>query len=128
MARPKICKNICAMPNYYEFSPINNDSEESYDALSMSLEEYEVIRLIDKMNMTQEQCAEQMGVSRPTVQIIYENARKKIADFLVDGKLLKLEGGNYRLCDRVHRHCHREFCCKELEFQKRKASVEVEEQ
>lgn len=116
------------MPDYYEFSPISTETEENYDSLSMSLEEFEVIRLIDKMNMTQEQCAEQMGVSRPTVQIIYETARKKLADFLVEGKFLKLEGGNYRLCDRVNRHCHREFCCKELEFQKMKANAKLEGQ
>ena len=124
MARPKICKNICAMPDYYEFTPVTEEKEE-FETLSMSLVEFEVIRLIDKMNYTQEQCADQMGVSRPTVQILYDGARKKLAEFLVEGRTLKLEGGSYRLCDREHRNCKREYCCKERELQKMKCDEET---
>lgn len=39
-----------------------------------------------------------MGVARSTIQRIYDDARKKIADSLVNGKILKIEGGDYKLC------------------------------
>jgi len=63
----------------------------------MSLDEFETIRLIDKEGMTQEEASVKMGVARTTVTSIYESARKKIADSLVDGKRLQISGGAYRL-------------------------------
>ena len=49
----------------------NNDVE-----ITLSLEEYETIRLIDYSGLNQEQCASQMHVARTTVQRIYTEARK----------------------------------------------------
>jgi len=83
----------------------------------MSIDEYETIRLIDLEELTQEECASQMNIARTTVQGIYNSARKKIASSLVNGQFLKIEGGDYKLCDecdnsnnlcrrRTHR-CHR---------------------
>ena len=54
----------------------------------MTLDEYEAIRLMDLENLQQEQAAAQMGVARTTVQLIYNNARRKLADCLVNGKRL----------------------------------------
>ena len=65
----------------------------------MSLDEFETIRLLDREGLTQEQCAERMGVARTTVTAIYESARRKTAEALVDGKRLLIRGGNYRLND-----------------------------
>jgi len=79
----------------------------------MTVDEYEVIRLIDYENCTQEECAEQINVARTTVQSIYDNARKKIADVIVNGKKLVIEGGEYKLCDRFSENCGkgcRKFC------------------
>ncbi|MGF0032481.1 NifB/NifX family molybdenum-iron cluster-binding protein [Bariatricus sp. SGI.154] len=61
----------------------------------MKVEEYECIRLIDYMSYTQEECARQMEVSRATVQMLYAEARKKLARFLVEGIRLQIEGGDY---------------------------------
>ena len=81
----------------------------------MQVEEYETIRLIDLEGLTQEECAERMDVARATVQKIYFDARKKIADSIINGNVLRIEGGDYRLydaCDpsmkfkRCHRHGH----------------------
>lgn len=71
----------------------------------MSVDEYEAIRLIDAEGYTQETCAEHMNVSRSTIQGIYDSARRKLSDSLVNGKVLWIEGGEYRLCDGTSRGC-----------------------
>lgn len=63
---------------------------------SATVDEYEAVRLIDFGKQTHEQCARQMGVSRTTVTKMYERARYKIADCIVNGKILRITGGNYR--------------------------------
>ena len=63
------------------------------------VDEFEAVRLIDHEKRTHEQCARQMGISRTTVTEMYERARSKIADCLVNGKTLCISGGNYALCD-----------------------------
>ena len=83
--------------------------------LNMTVDEYEAIRLIDLEGYTQEECALQMNVARTTVQGIYSEARKKLAESLVDGKILSIEGGEYRLCDGLEDTCrcggcHRHRC------------------
>lgn len=108
MARPIKARKICERPKINVFGPINYPKT-SY--VFMTLEEYETIRLIDHNNMTQEECANFMEVARTTVQGIYDDARKKIADVLINGKILKIEGGNYRFCDNDEhgRHCGTSF-------------------
>ena len=54
-------------------------------------DEYEAIRLIDFIGMTQEGCAESMKISRPTVTNIYESARHKLADALINEKILLID-------------------------------------
>ena len=75
----------------------------------MTVDEYETIRLIDLEGCTQEECAKRMHVARSTVQMIYNEARRKTADCLVNGKPLIIAGGNYRLCDGAGR-CHAGKC------------------
>ena len=109
MARPKKFKNICSLPKYNLFkqdSPLMGNFLETI----LTLEEYETIRLIDNENMTQEECSLQIGVSRPSVQLLYTSARKKIANFIVNGGYLKIERGNYKLCNQPNRNCKRTGC------------------
>jgi predicted DNA-binding protein (UPF0251 family) len=59
----------------------------------MTLDEFEAVRLADLEGMYQEQAAAKMGVSRPTFSRIADAAHRKIADAIVNGKALKIEGG-----------------------------------
>jgi predicted DNA-binding protein (UPF0251 family)/predicted Fe-Mo cluster-binding NifX family protein len=63
----------------------------------LSLEEIEAIRLRDMEHLQQVECAQVMNISRPTYQRVLASARRKIADSLLSGKALRIEGGNYEL-------------------------------
>jgi len=68
---------------------------------------------------TQEESADQMKIARTTVQRIYNDARKKLAESLVNGKVLRIEGGDYKLCDGLEKSCgcggcHRHRCGREI--------------
>lgn len=71
----------------------------------LTVDEYEAVRLIDRQGFSQEECSAYMQVARSTVQSIYNSARKKLAEALVDGRSLRIEGGNYQLCDGSEVYC-----------------------
>ena len=73
----------------------------------MTVDEFEAIRLIDLEGFTQEESAEQMNIARTTVQAIYSGARRKLAESLIEAKVLLIEGGEYRLCDGSGNGCGR---------------------
>ncbi|MGM9522573.1 MAG: DUF134 domain-containing protein [Oscillospiraceae bacterium] len=102
MARPIKIRRVCRLPGNREFQPSGSDSGE---IVILSVDEYEALRLVDLEGLTQEECAAQMAVSRPSVCMTLENARKKLADMLVNGKRLKIEGGPVTVCE------HAEGCC-----------------
>lgn len=112
MPRPRKWRKVCCLPESNFFGPFNlmPNNEESF--VLMTVDEYEAIRLIDLERFTQEECAEQMNVARTTVQRIYNDARIKLADCLVNGKFLKIEGGDYKLCDGLGNSCNRGGCHK----------------
>ena len=110
MPRPPRCRRICQAPQYESFSP--EECPRESEAVTLTLDEYEVIRLVDLEKKTHEQCAAQMDISRTTVTEIYETARGKIARCIVLGQRLVIAGGNYRLCEgREHTRCGK-CCCR----------------
>ena len=112
MPRPKKCRRICAMPTHEGFGPLGKGCASS---IKMTLDEYETIRLIDLQGLTQEDCSTQMGISRTTVTGIYEHARYKLADALVNGKQLFIEGGDITLCEHQNDRCkmaESTHCCR----------------
>ena len=96
MPRKQRCRCIGGYPDHWEFSPEESSDKEP---VVMGLDEFETIRLLDREGLTQEQCAERMGVARTTVTAIYESSRRKVAEALVDGRRLLIRGGNYQLND-----------------------------
>lgn len=96
MARPRRCRRICSEPAYDRFIP---EGIPCGQTIVLTVDEYEVVRLIDLERLTHEQCAKQMDISRTTVTEIYQAAREKIADSIVNGKPFLIAGGHYRLCD-----------------------------
>ncbi len=98
MPRPCKRRRICREPYCECFGPLDQ-SKVKDDAVMMTLDEFEAIRLIDLNDLTQEQCAEQMNVARTTAQAIYMSARRKLADALVNARNLCIEGGDYVFCD-----------------------------
>ncbi len=121
MARPRRCRRICTEPAYDSFIP---EGISCGERVILTVDEYEVIRLIDLEKLTHEQCAKQMDISRTTVTEVYEAAREKIADSIVHGKPLLIAGGNYRLCDgSAVRFCQKK--CRKTEGTVRITAVRV---
>ena len=111
MPRPKKCRKVCSMPRVREFSSADN----AEDYVTLTVDEYESIRLIDKQGFSQEECASYMQVARTTAQQIYNSARSKIAEALVVGLGIRIDGGDYRLCDGKEHKCGCGGCDKHCE-------------
>lgn len=122
MPRRVKCRKVCHYPQTLEFLPQNNDAEQ--EPIILTVDEYETIRLIDRRGMSQEQCAAFMQIARTTVQRIYETARKKLADFVVEGRPLRIEGGDFRLCNGSSTGCGCVDCFKQKIYEKYKEKGE----
>ncbi len=111
MPRPPKCRRVCHFPQTKEFAP-TQDTENKAPVV-LTIDEYETIRLIDKEGFSQEQCCERMQIARTTVQKIYECARRKLAEAIVDGRPLRIEGGSYRICNGQDVSCGSQKCYKQ---------------
>ena len=104
MPRPRKWRKVCSLPGSNEFGP-KGGAFSAETTVCMTVDEYEALRLIDYQGFTQEECGEYMKIARSTVQQIYNDARKKLSCCLVEGKSLKIDGGDYTLCDGKETHC-----------------------
>ena len=73
------------------------------DEVILSVEEAEAIRLKDLEGLQQEECAKRMYISRPTFHRVLESARSKIADAMINGKAIRIEGGSFEMAMRRFR-------------------------
>ena len=105
MPRPKRKRIVCREPDYICFRA---DGIPPAEAVVLTVDEFETIRLVDLEKQTHEETARQMQVSRTTVTEIYESARFKLADSIVNGKNLLIEGGHYQLCEGTQSACSAE--------------------
>lgn len=113
MARPEKCRRICSRPRARVFGPTDRAPE---GKITLGFDEYEVLRLIDSLDYTQQDCAQKMGVSRATVARIYAAARRKLAEALIHGRALKIEGGDVIVCAEFRPECANVVnCCHRME-------------
>lgn len=103
MARIKSLRIMRELPSVKGFRPLWMRTNYR-SAVVMPLEEYEAIRLVDYEKMTHEQASQSMGVSRPTLTRIYEQARIKLSTALVEGRTFLIEGGEVKIAGR-HYYC-----------------------
>ena len=99
MARPVKLRCVAQLPNTAFFRPVGIPTN-ALQGVCLSVEEVESIRLKDLEGLEQEECAQKMRISRPTFHRILESARKKLADALINGKAIQIEGGNFELPQR----------------------------
>jgi predicted DNA-binding protein (UPF0251 family) len=102
MARPAKLRCVAQLPSVGFFKPAGVPVN-VLQSVRLSLEEVESIRLKDLEGLEQEKCAQHMRISRPTFHRILESARKKLADALINGKAIQIEGGNFELAQRLFR-------------------------
>lgn len=103
MSRPPKCRRVAFMPGVTYFKPAGIPLR-FLNEVCLSVEEAEAIRLKDLEDLDQEHSAEKMNISRPTFQRVLESARRKIADALLNGKSIKIEGGNFEIAP-LHFKC-----------------------
>jgi len=96
MGRPKKCRWVETEPGVTFFKP-RGIPLRNLEQMVITVDELEAMRLADFLEMTQEEVAQKMQVSRPTVTRMLARAHRAVADALVHGKAICIEGGDYRL-------------------------------
>ncbi|MGM0406415.1 MAG: DUF134 domain-containing protein [Bacteroidota bacterium] len=93
MPRPKNNRLVYEPPVFTSFKPVGVKGA-ALESVILSLDEFEAFRLADDLGLSHEEAAEEMEISRPTFTRLIEKARKKIAEFIIGGKVLSIDGGN----------------------------------
>ena len=102
MGRMPKWRRVAFIPEITYFRPVGNNPV-TCEEVRLSVEEAEAIRLNDLDGLGQEECAQQMSISRPTFHRVLNSARSKLADALLNGKAIRIEGGNYEMAERRFR-------------------------
>lgn len=95
MSRPPKCRRVEFVPEITYFKPAGVPLIDLEEAI-LTVEELEAIRLKDLEGLEQKSCAERMHISRPTFHRILVSARVKIAQALVNGMAIRVDGGHYK--------------------------------
>jgi len=96
MVRPRLCRRVRFQPGVTYFKPRGIPLMELEEVI-LHVDEYEAVRLKDLEGLEQEEASKKMNISQPTFFRLLDSARKKIADAMVNGKAIKIEGGIYKL-------------------------------
>jgi len=102
MGRMPKWRRVAFIPQITSFKPVGVPLR-SLEQVCLSVEEAEAIRLKDLEGLGQEECAKGMSISRPTFHRVLESARSKLADALLNGKAIQIEGGNFEMAMRRFR-------------------------
>lgn len=101
MARPKKCRWVEFEPGITFFKP-QGIPLRHLEQVIIGVDELEALRLSDYLGLSHEEVAQDMNVSRPTVTRMLARAHKAVADALVNGKAIKIQGGDYKLAEREY--------------------------
>ena len=96
MPRPVRCRRVAIEPNTTYFKPAGIPVRDLQEVI-LSVEEFEALRLKDVQGLDQTEAAKKMKVSQPTFFRLLDSSRKKVSDAIVNGKAIRIEGGNYKL-------------------------------
>ena len=113
MVRPQKSRLVTIDPQINYFKPRGVPMVD-LDQVQLTLDELEALRLADFLGLSHEVAGQQMGVSRATFGRIVEQGRKTVADALIHGKAINVEGGNY---ERVDSSVNRVFLCNHCDCQ-----------
>ncbi len=94
MGRKNKIKIILKDPKFIYFKPAGIRMYE-LEEITLNIEEIEAIRLSDLKKLNQSECAKIMKIHQSTFQRLLTKARNKIANALINGYAIKIEGGNY---------------------------------
>jgi hypothetical protein len=104
MARPKCCRQVAVLPGKSCFQPEGGIAP-CPEEVHLTLDEYEALRLADLEGLYQQEAAFRMKISRQTFGRIVGEARCKVADVLVNGKILRIGGGSVSIRTAEDRRC-----------------------
>jgi len=109
MARPRNCRRVGCLPGSQYFKP-RGIPLSGLEEINLTVDEFEAIRLADLEDLYQVQAAGKMNISRQTFGRIIESGHKKVAEALVKGKALKIEGGDFDMANM------RKFMCNNCQY------------
>jgi predicted DNA-binding protein (UPF0251 family) len=96
MVRPQKNRFVKFDPDISYFKP-RGIPMQNLEEVRLTVDEGEAIRLADLLGLSHEEAGRRMGVSRATFGRIVQKARKTVADALINGKAINIEGGNYKI-------------------------------
>ena len=102
MSRPQDKRIVHEPPLFTDFKPLGIKGQD-LEQILLTLDEYEAFRLADFKGLSHAEAADEMEISRSTFSRLIEKARKKIADFIITGKLLTIEGGSIHFRNNIIR-------------------------
>jgi len=112
MPRPRLCRRVGFRPSVTYFKPAGIRMVGLEESI-LTVDEFEAVRLKDLLGLEQEECAKKMHISQPTFHRLVLSARKKIADAIVNGKAIRIEGGVYKMVETPKRR----FKCYDCGFE-----------
>lgn len=96
MVRARRFRNVSSEPTVNYYKPVGVPMSQ-LEVVTLTVGEYEALRLVDYQQIDQISASEKIGISQPTINRILSSARKKIAEALTKGMAIKIEGGEYQI-------------------------------
>ncbi len=102
MVRPRRNRLVACEPKFTFFKP-SGVPLSVLEEVVLTVDELEAVKLKDSLDLDQVEASDKMSVSQPTFHRLLVSARRKIASALVDGKAIRIEGGNFEIVGRGNR-------------------------